>query len=103
MVAQIAQAAAAYANVAGSAASPGMEARDRLPSLDFGDMVRDSIAGAVNAGQAAEQMSGQALLGRADVSEVVMAVNNAEVSLQTIVSIRDKMIEAYQQIIRMPV
>ena len=103
MVAQIAQAAAAYANVAGSSASPGMEARDRLANVDFGNMVRDSIAGAVDAGQTAERMSHEALLGRADISDVVMAVNNAEVSLQTIVSIRDKMIEAYQQIIRMPV
>lgn len=103
MVAQIAQAAAAYANVAGRVAGPGLEARDRLPNVDFGNLVRDSIGGAMEAGRAAEVMSGEALMGRADIADVVMAVNNAETSLQTIVSIRDKMIDAYQQIIRMPI
>jgi flagellar hook-basal body complex protein FliE len=33
----------------------------------------------------------------------VMSVSNAEVMLQTVTAIRDKVISAYQDIIRMPV
>jgi len=34
---------------------------------------------------------------------VVTAVTNAEVTLQTVVAVRDKVISAYQDILRMPV
>ncbi|MEM6903398.1 MAG: flagellar hook-basal body complex protein FliE, partial [Pseudomonadota bacterium] len=35
-------------------------------------------------------------------TDVVMAVNNAEITLQSVVSIRDRVISAYQEILRMP-
>jgi flagellar hook-basal body complex protein FliE len=44
----------------------------------------------------------QALAGQADLTDVVIAVTNAEVTLQTVVAIRDRVIQAYQEIIRMP-
>jgi flagellar hook-basal body complex protein FliE len=33
----------------------------------------------------------------------VTAVNNAELALQTIVTVRDKVIQAYQDVLRMPI
>ena len=103
MVAQIAQAAAAYADAAGRNTNVGMEARDVGRLGSFADMVRDQVGDATNALNTAETVSRSALLGKADLNEVVLAVNSAEITLQTVVSIRDKMIEAYQSIIRMPV
>ena len=38
----------------------------------------------------------------ANLQEVVEAVNAAEITLQTVVAVRDRMITAYQEIIRMP-
>jgi flagellar hook-basal body complex protein FliE len=50
-----------------------------------------------------EQKSAQAVAGQVDIRDVVMAVNNAEVTLQTAVAVRDKVIQAYQEIMRMPI
>jgi flagellar hook-basal body complex protein FliE len=50
-----------------------------------------------------EQQSAQAVAGQVDIRDVVMAVNNAEVTLQTAVAVRDKVIQAYQEIMRMPI
>ncbi len=103
MVAQIAQAAAAYADVAGRSAGAGMEPRDDLKLGTFADMVRDQVTNAVGSVSRAEAVSQAAVAGQADLNEVVLAVNSAEITLQTVVSVRDRMIEAYQSIIRMPV
>ena len=103
MVARISDAAAAYSNAAGKAAGQGMEARDTAPGESFGGMVRDLIGDASAAGIRSEQVTADAMMGQADLTDVVMAVNNAELTLQTVVAIRDKVIEAYQEIIRMPI
>lgn len=103
MVARISDAAAAYSNAAGKAAGQGMEARDAAPGESFGGMVRDLIGDAAAAGLRSEQVTADAMIGQADLTDVVMAVNNAELTLQTVVAIRDKVIEAYQEIIRMPI
>lgn len=103
MVARVADAVAAYANAAGRIRAPGLEARNESAAPSFGAMVRDAIGSAIDTSRRSEQVSAQALVGRADLTDVVTAVNNAEMTLQTVVSIRDRMIEAYQEIIRMPV
>ena len=51
----------------------------------------------------AEKMSAQAAAGKADVTDVVAAVSNAEISLQLVVAVRDRAVQAYQDIIRMPI
>ena len=48
-------------------------------------------------------MSAAAIQNKADLTEVVTAITNAEVTLQTVVAVRDRMISAYQQIMRMPI
>ncbi|NNG03340.1 MAG: flagellar hook-basal body complex protein FliE [Inquilinus sp.] len=102
MVARLTDATAAY-TAAGKANGPGMEARDGAAEGAFGDLVRDLIGDTAAAGAASEKVATEALAGQADLAEVVMAVNNAELTLQTVVAIRDKVIEAYQEIIRMPI
>ena len=45
----------------------------------------------------------KAAAGKADVTDVVTAVAEAEVTLQTVVAVRDRVIQAYQEILRMPI
>jgi flagellar hook-basal body complex protein FliE len=40
---------------------------------------------------------------KSDLLDVASAINNAEMTLQSVVSIRDKVISAYQEVIRMPI
>lgn len=69
----------------------------------FGDLLAKSVEGAVDASKASESISIQAASGQSNLQDVVEAVNAAEISLQTVVSIRDRVISAYQEILRMPI
>jgi len=80
-------------------ASPSGEAG----GLNFGELLREGAKQAIDAGKKSELLSEQALSGKADVREVVSAVNNAAVTLQTVVAVRDKVITAYNQILQMPI
>ena len=53
--------------------------------------------------RASETQSVQALAGKADLQQVVEAVTQAELSLQKVTAVRDRVISAYQEIMRMPV
>jgi flagellar hook-basal body complex protein FliE len=66
----------------------------------FGDLLKTATQGAINTQKASETASAQAVLGKADLTDVVSAVNNAEVSLNLFIGIRDKIIDAYNQIQR---
>ncbi len=99
---------AAYANTA-RAATPQPEAIAPTASpfsrgpQSFGELVQSGAEAAFNTGLAAEAVSRQAVNGKAELAEVVTAVANAEVTLQTVVSIRDRVVGAYQDIMRMPI
>jgi flagellar hook-basal body complex protein FliE len=102
MTIKIADAAAAYANAAKSAVG-GLAPRDDAGGTGFADMVRDAAGQAVGALQKSEATSLQAITGKADLTEVVTAVSNAEVTLQTVAALRDRMVSAYQSILQMPI
>jgi flagellar hook-basal body complex protein FliE len=70
---------------------------------DFASMVQKGLQSAIDTGRKSETLSEQAIAGKADIRDVAAAVNNAETTLQTVVAIRDKVIQAYNQIIQMPI
>lgn len=93
---------AAY-NRAGRAVGQGMEARDTGGKNDFADLVKNALQEARRIGERSEQMSIAGIRDNADLNQVITAVAEAEVTLQTVVSIRDKVIDAYKEILRMPI
>ncbi len=70
---------------------------------DFGSMVQSALKGVVSDGHAAESQSLQAISGHGNILDVVSAVSKAELSLQTAMAVRDKVVSAYQDIMRMPI
>ncbi len=82
----------------GGAASAGKAA-----GTSFADMLGDNFSSAVSATKSAEQASFGAVSKTSDLVDVVSAVNNAELALETVVAVRDRMISAYQDIMRMPI
>ena len=54
-------------------------------------------------GREAEVKAAGLVQGKGDLVDVVTAVNSAEMTLETVVAIRDKVIAAYQDILRMPI
>lgn len=70
---------------------------------DFGELVGQSLQSAKSVAYTGEAVSTKALAGKADLTDLVTAVSNAELALNTVVSIRDRVISAYQDIIKMPI
>ena len=97
----LSQALQAYQNAA-RAASP-LESRDGGDGSQFADLVKGAIKGVIDTGKAAEKQSMAAIQDKADINEVVTAVSEAEITLQTAVAIRDKVIDAYKEVIRMAI
>lgn len=100
--------ASAYANMmkimqnkSGSAASSSSVSG--ASSNSFGDMVTDAAKSALNNIKNSEKVSAQAIMGKASLTDVVTAVSSADVALKSIVAIRDKAINAYQDILKMPI
>ena len=71
--------------------------------MDFASMLKDGAKSAIESSRKSEELSKQAIAGKADVRDVVAAVNSAELTLQTVVAVRDKVIGAYNDILKMPI
>jgi flagellar hook-basal body complex protein FliE len=69
----------------------------------FGALIEQQATNLVNEGQAFEAAGMDLVQGRADVVDVVTAVAETEVLLETVVTVRDRVIQAYQEILRMPI
>ncbi|HEX2760638.1 MAG TPA: flagellar hook-basal body complex protein FliE [Rhizomicrobium sp.] len=61
--------------------------------------VKDSIQTIANGEQAAQAQ----VAGKSNIVDVVNAVNSAELTLNTVVAVRDKVVQAYQSILNMPI
>ena len=100
-----AAAAAAYQAVAkmgvNAAATPGIVPAD-LPG-GFGDFLSNALKDSVSTIKQGEKMASQHIAGKANIVDVVNAVNAAEITLDTVVAVRDKVVAAYQEISRMAI
>ena len=72
-------------------------------SGDFSATLQRAIQGAVENGHAADTQAMQALTGGGNLTDVVTALSRAELTLQTATTIRDRVVQAYQDIIKMPI
>ncbi len=70
---------------------------------DFAAMLAEAAGGAQRALGEAEQVAQSAARGEAELVEVVTAITAAEATLETVVAVRDQVVRAYQEIMRMPV
>jgi len=79
----------------------------RADSPDNGAGFADALTNALNdmrsTIQEGERAATAAMAGKGDVQSVVEALAATEMVLETVVVVRDKVVEAYQEILRMPV
>jgi len=68
----------------------------------FGDLLKQSLTNAVEAQHRSEKISGAAIAGKADMTDVLQAVTNAEMALNTVLAVRDRVVTAYENIMRTP-
>lgn len=69
----------------------------------FSELLKGAAKEAITANREAEATAALGIAGRAELADVVSAMSHAERTLTTVVRVRDRMISAYQQILRMPI
>lgn len=95
--------AAAARDAQAAAGAPDPNAALPADAPKFGEMVMDAVASVEDTVKTAETLTAQAATGQAELVDVVTAVAAAEVQLETVVAVRDQVIRAYQEILRMPI
>ena len=107
MAAIPAAAAAAYQSIANigssTSAATGAGAANIGGAGSFTDFLSGAIKDGVSTMKTGEQMATQQISGQANIVDVVNAVNSAELTLDTVVAVRDKVVQAYQAIMNMPI
>jgi flagellar hook-basal body complex protein FliE len=98
-------AAKAYANVQKAAGvDPGMGGSEVAPAGGgFADILKSAMTDAMKASKNAETQMANQVQGKAQLVDVVTAVSSAQSSLETVLAIRDQVIGAYQEIMKMPI
>ena len=71
--------------------------------VDFGQMVEQAVGTVVDKGRDMDAKSIGMLEGKTDVVDVVTAIAETETALQTMVTVRDRVISAYEEIMRMSI
>jgi flagellar hook-basal body complex protein FliE len=91
-------AASAYARV-----DSGADATSSGGETSFGAALSNALNGVVQTGQTADAQAAQGLNGQGDLTQIVTSVTQAQLALQTTVALRDRMVQAYQSIMNMPI
>jgi flagellar hook-basal body complex protein FliE len=100
-VTSLSQIASAYG--AGGASASGASASGAAGGGSFADMVGNAARSALQTVREAEGTTARGIAGRTDVQSVVQAMSNAEVTVQAVVAVRDKVVGAYDEVMRMAV
>jgi len=101
-------AANAYANLARILDSGGGGAAAKVSSTgaggpSFGEVLKDAIGSVMEGGRQADAQTSAMASGKANVMDVVTAVAETDVKISTLVSVRDKVISAYEDIMKMAI
>lgn len=94
-------AAKAYQAIQSGALPTGAGAPTAAPG--FGDILANVMDQTTATTRAAETQMTAQIQGRGELIDVVTAVASAEASLETVMAVRDQVISAYQEIMRMPI
>jgi flagellar hook-basal body complex protein FliE len=81
----------------------GLDPAGNDGGLNFGSVLTDVIAGVTSAGRKSDAQAQAAAMGKANMIDVVTAVAESETAVQALVSVRDKVIAAYEEILKMPI
>src|ERR1700742_2057543 len=96
-------AADAYASI-GRIIDPSVAGKAGATSgPSFGDLLKDAIGDVVDGGRKADSPTNAMAAGQANVMDVVTAVAETDVKVSTLVSVRDKVISAYEDIMKMAI
>jgi flagellar hook-basal body complex protein FliE len=69
----------------------------------FGDVLKEAIGNVMEGGRTSDAQTVAMASGKANVMDVVTAVAETDVKVSTLVSVRDKVIQSYEDIMKMAI
>jgi len=96
-------AANAYASLARMMDSGGADKGSKAGGPSFGALLKDAIGSVMDAGKKSDAQTVAMASGKANVMDVVTAVAETDVAVSTLVSVRDRVIQSYEDIMKMPI
>ena len=69
----------------------------------FGSMLKDAMGAVAEMGKKSDGQAQAMAAGKANVVDVVTAVAETEVAIDALVAVRDRVIQSYEEIMRMPI
>lgn len=96
-------AANAYASAARMVGNGGAAKAADPAGMSFGDVLKNAVGGVLDAGRKSDAQTVAMASGKANVMDVVTAVAETDVAVSTLVSVRDKVIAAYEDIMKMAI
>jgi flagellar hook-basal body complex protein FliE len=70
---------------------------------NFADLLAQNVQSVVDQGKASDQLAMEMVSGKANVVDMVTALSETEMAIESMVTIRDRVISAYEEIMRMPI
>src|ERR1700754_3387620 len=96
-------AANAYASAARILGNSGAGSGADSAGPSFGQVLKEAVGGVLDAGRKSDAQTVAMASGKANVMDVVTAVAETDVAVSTLVSVRDKVIQAYEDIMKMSI
>lgn len=100
-------AAGAYANIARLTADPSAALAGigggGKSEASFSSVLKDALGAVSEAGKKSDMQTRAMANGKSNMVDVVTAVAETEVAIDAVVAVRDKVIAAYEEIMKMPI
>jgi len=96
-------AAGAYATIARLANASPLGGEQNANDGSFATMLKNAVGAVEEAGHKSDAQTRTAANGTANMVDVVTAVSETEVAIDAVVAVRDKVIAAYEEIMRMTI
>jgi flagellar hook-basal body complex protein FliE len=100
-------AAGAYAAIARLSANSGLQEvagiADPKSATNFSSVLKEALGSVEALGQKSEAQTRGMVNGKSNMVDVVTAVSETEVAIDAVVAVRDKIIQAYEDIMKMPI
>ncbi|MCK1652558.1 flagellar hook-basal body complex protein FliE [Bradyrhizobium sp. 149] len=96
-------AANAYANLARVLEHSGAGKGSEPSGQSFASLLKDTVGSVLESGRKSDAQTVAMAAGKANVMDVVTAVADTDVAVSTLVSVRDRVIAAYEDIMKMPI
>jgi len=107
MALPISAATNAYANMAklmNQVSTPQLnQVADLDGGGDFAKLLGQAVQGVVDSGKVSDTKAMQMVNGKGDMVDVVTAISQTQLAMDTMVTVRDRVISAYEEIMRMPI